>query len=136
MDQKVKLVNQHRPRYGLNTCLRALGLSKGTWHHRQHRRSPEQRDQPLKQRIRAVIEDHPGYGYRPILAELNDGSSERVNHKRLRRVLHTCDLGLPRCLPATRTGSVQRLIRQAGSCVNLVRGRDCGALERWRPNIV
>ena len=85
----------------------------------------------MKQRIRAVIEDHPGYGYRPILAELNDGSSERVNHKRLRRVLRTCDLGLPRCLPATRTGSVQRLIRQAGSCVNLVRGRDCGALEAF-----
>ena len=127
----MKLVNQHRPRYGLNPCLRALGLSKGTWHHRPHRRAPEQRDQPLKERIRAVIEDHPGYGYRPILAELNDGSSERVNPKRLRRVLRTCDLGLPRCLPATRTGSVQRLIRQAGSCVNLVRGRDGGALEAF-----
>ena len=39
LDQKVELVNQHRRRYGLNTCLRALGPSKGTWHHRQHRQS-------------------------------------------------------------------------------------------------
>ena len=131
MDQKVELVNQHRHRFGLNACLRALALSKGTWHHRQHRRSTEQRDQPLKQRVRDIIEDHPGYGYRPILAELNDGSSERVNHKRLRRVLNTYDLGLPRCLPATRPSSVQRLIGDAGSSVNLVRGRDFDALEAF-----
>ena len=66
-----------------------------------------------------------GYSPLPSLAY----SSECVNRKRLRRVLRAYDLGLPRCLPANRTGSVQRLIRQAGWSVNLVRGRDCRALE-------
>ena len=123
VDEKVELVKKHRQRYGLNVCLQAVALSKGTWHYRQHRSPPEQRDQLLRQRLRDIIEDHPGYGYRPILAELNDGSSERVNHKRLRRILNTYELGLPRCLPATRPSPLQRLIRQAGSSVNLVRGR-------------
>ena len=95
MDEKVELVKKHRQRYGLNVCLQAVALSKGTWYYRQHRSPPEQRDQLLRQRLRDIIEDHPGYGYRPILAELNDGSSERVNHKRLRRILNTYELGLP-----------------------------------------
>ena len=64
---------------------------------------------------------------------MNDGSSECVNHKRLRRVLRAPTIWDASLLPATRTGSVQRLIRQAGSCVNvnLVRGRDCRALEAF-----
>ena len=131
MDEKVELVKKHRQRYGLNVCLQAVALSKGTWYYRQHRSPPEQRDQLLRQRLRDIIEDHPGYGYRPILAELNDGSSERVNHKRLRRILNTYELGLPRCLPATRPSPLQRLIRQAGSSVNLVRGRAFDVLEAF-----
>ncbi len=66
-----------------------------------------------------------------MLAELNDGSPRRVNHKRLRRILNTYELGLPRCLPAARARSVQRLIRQAGSSVNLVQRREFGALEAF-----
>ena len=131
MDEKVELVNQHRHRFGLNACLRALGLSKGTWHYRQHRQPAAQRDQPLTQRVRDIIEDHPGYGYRPMLAELNDRSCDRVNHKRLRRILTTYELGLPRCLPAARPSALQRLIREASSSVNLVQGRDFDALEAF-----
>ena len=126
VDQKVELVNQHRPRYGLNTCLRALGLSKGTWHHRQHRRSPELRDQPLKQRIRAVIEDHP-YGYRPILAELNDGSSEACQPQATAARSAHVRLGLPRCFASypdrfgPATDSTGRLVCQPGARTGLRR---------------
>jgi len=131
VDEKLGLVKQHRHRFGLNACLRAAGLSKGTWHHRQHRPPPEQRDQDLRQRVRDIIEDNPSYGYRPILAELNESSSGLVNHKRLRRILNTYELGLPRCLPAARCSRVQRLIRQAGYSVNLVRGRKFDVLEAF-----
>ena len=70
MDEKVEQVEAHRHRYGLNACLRAVGLSKGTWHYRKHRLSRAERDAALKAEIVSVIESHPDYGYRRIHAEL------------------------------------------------------------------
>ena len=70
MDEKIELVQAHRGRYGLNACLRAVGLSKGTWHYRRHRKSQAERDAPLKAEIVSVIEAHPDYGERRIHAEL------------------------------------------------------------------
>ena len=130
MEDKVQLVTEYRGQFGLNACLEALGLSKGTWHYRQHRVDPETRDRALKERIESIIEQHPGYGYRPMRAELND-QGERVNHKRLLRVLSTYELSLPRSLPASSVSSVKRLIHEAGSSVNLVRGRHFGVLAAF-----
>ena len=67
----MQLVENHRRIYGLNRCLKALGLSKGTWHYRLHTK-PGQRtkDEALKGQIVKVIEEHPGYGYRRIQREL------------------------------------------------------------------
>jgi hypothetical protein len=45
------LVTQYRHEYGLNACLRALNLSKGTWYYRLHRRD---RDQALKAHIVSI----------------------------------------------------------------------------------
>jgi putative transposase len=88
VEEKVALVEEHRDSYGLNRCLKALGLSKGTYHYRRksfdHRRA---KDEALKERIVSVIEEHPAYGYRRIGRELEERDGERVNHKRLRRVL-------------------------------------------------
>ena len=123
-------MTEYRDQFGLNACLRALGLSKGTWHYRQHRVDPETRDRPLKQRIESIIEQHPAYGYRPMQADLND-QGERVNHKRLLRVLSTYELSLPRSLPASSVSAVKQLINQAGSSVNLVRSRHFGVLAAF-----
>ena len=62
MDEKIELVQAHRQRYGLNACLRAVGLSKGTWHYRRHRKSQAERDAALKAEIVSVIEANPDYG--------------------------------------------------------------------------
>ena len=91
MDEKIELVKVQRHRYGLNTCLRAVGLSKGTWHYRQRRRSGAERDVALKAEIVSVIEKHPGYGFRRIQAELKARLRRPINHKRLRRVLNQKD---------------------------------------------
>ena len=131
MDEKVELVDRYRHEFGLNACLRALGLSKSTWHHRQHRPDPAARDQPLRDALRAIIQEHPGYGYRPIQAELVEAGKGPVNHKRLLRVLRRYELGLPRCLPAATPSGVQQLIRHAGSSVNLVRRRSFEVLEAF-----
>ncbi len=129
MNEKIELVKAHRHRYGLNTCLRAVGLSKGTWHYRQRRRSRAERDAALKTEIVSVIEEHPGYGFRRIQAELVARLRRPINHKRLRRVLNQYDLGLRRCLPATSRSAVVEVVAQAGAAAELVRGRSFKPLE-------
>lgn len=34
MDDKIELVDENRDEHGLDRCLEALDLSKGTWHYR------------------------------------------------------------------------------------------------------
>jgi transposase InsO family protein len=70
--------------------------------------------------IRAIIREHPGYGYRRILPELRERTGERVNHKRLRRLLSEHELGLTRCLPKKRPSPVRQILREATGKLNLV----------------
>ncbi len=129
MDEKIDLVKANCHRYGLNTCLRAVGLSKSTWYYRQRRRSGAERDAALKAEIVSVIEEHPGYGFRRIQAELKARLRRPINHKRLRRVLNQYDLGLRRCLPAASSSPVVRMVAQAGARADLVKGRSFDPLE-------
>ncbi len=118
VDEKLALVEAHRHQYGLNACLRALGVSKGTWHHRPHRGDAAEKDAALKAAVVAIIAQHPAYGYRRILEALAASSAEPINHKRLRRVLKTYELGLLRCLPATKPSAVHQLLETAGSAID------------------
>ena len=132
MEEKVALVEEHRDSCGLNRCLKALGLSKGTYHYRRkssdHRRA---KDEALKERIVSVIEEHPAYGYRRIGRELEERDGERVNHKRLRRVLKDFELGLKRYLPRSKPSTVAKLVAAAGGSADLLKGRSFGVLEAF-----
>jgi transposase InsO family protein len=70
--------------------------------------------------IREIIRDHPDYGYRRILPELEERTGERVNHKRLRRLLNEHELGLPRCLPKATPSPMQKIMEEASGQLNLV----------------
>jgi transposase InsO family protein len=132
VEEKVALVEEHRDTYGLNRCLKALGLSRGTWHYQRHSK-PERRtkDEVLKERIVKVIKEHPGYGYRRIQRELAEQRGEPVNHKRLRRVLKSYELGLRRCLPRSKPSEVGKLVATAGRSADLIKGRSFEVLEAF-----
>jgi len=130
---KVALVAAHREEYGLNACLRALGLSKSVWYGRQRGIWKERKaaDLRMKEWILSVIGDHPGYGYRRICPELSERLGMPVNHKRVRRILRCYALGLPRCLPASKPSHVLRVIAEAGSCADLTKGRSFAPMEAF-----
>jgi hypothetical protein len=111
VEAKVMLAEKNRQKYGLNRCLRALGLSKGTWHRRQHRPAAPEKDRDLKGQVLTVVQDHPAYGYRRIGVELRERTGVRVNHKRLRRVLNLWDLALSRKVARPRPSGVRRILR-------------------------
>lgn len=132
MSEKMELAEGHRGDYGLNQTLGALGLSKGTYYYRRHH-EPRRRseDAQLKDRIVRVIEENPSYGYRRIHVELSKDAAEPVNHKRIRRILGDYELGLRRCLPRSKPSAVAKLVGEAGSSANLVKGRRFGVLEAF-----
>lgn len=113
-------MDQHKEERGLNRCLRAIDLPKSTYYYRLKSRGPSEDDQRLMQHIRAIIRDHPDYGYRRILPELRERTGEQINHKRLRRLLSDHELGLPRCLPKTKPSPVRQILRQASGRLNLI----------------
>jgi len=66
------LVREHREEFGLNACLRAMDVSKGTWHYREERRrqGPDPEEEALRADVVDILHDHPGYGRRRIQREL------------------------------------------------------------------
>jgi len=102
LDEKLELVEEHRDAHGLNACLEALGVSKGSWHYRMRngsrREERQTRDQALKPLVVEVIGENPAYGYRRIQPDLELATGEAVNHKRLRRLLNQWDLALHRAV--------------------------------------
>ena len=122
MERKLALVEQHRQRYGLNRCLRALGVSKSTWHRRRRRPEKRLRDEELKAKVLQVVEEHPAYGYRRIKVELAERYGTVVNHKRLRRCLREWDLALRRRVARPRPSEVRRILGRAKGKLNLLAG--------------
>jgi transposase InsO family protein len=125
--EKVRLTGQCKEDYGLNRCLQAIGLPKSTngdvsspAYRKRRPAGPSEDDQRLIQHIRAIMRDHPDYGYRRILPEFRERSGETVNHKRLRRLLREHELGLPRCLPKAKPSPVREILREASGQLNLV----------------
>jgi putative transposase len=132
VEEKVALVEEHRNTYGLNRCLKALDLSKGTWHYQRHSKPGRRtKDEALKERIVKVIEENPGYGYRRIGRELAEQFGERANHKRLRRVLKSYELGLKRCLPRSKPPALQGLVVTAGRSADLVKSQSFEVLQAF-----
>lgn len=83
------------------------------------------------QTIREIIAEHPAYGYRRILPELRERTGLRVNHKRLRRLLREHDLGLRRCLPASKPSAARQTLSECKGQLDLVKGREFGSLEAF-----
>ena len=122
MERKLSLVKEHRGKYGLNRCLRALGVSKSTWHRHQRRAKVSQEDEELKAKVLQVVKEHPAYGYRRIKVELAARYGTVVNHKRLRRLLSEWDLALKRQVARPRPSGVRRILKEAKGNLNLIRG--------------
>jgi len=129
VEDKVTLAEKHREEHGLNRCLRALGLSKGTWHRRQSRPAAPEKDRELKAQVLSVVGDHPAYGYRRIRVELRERTGERVNHKRLRRVLNAWNLALCRKVARPKPSGVRRILRTGRGKLDLVSGREMEPLQ-------
>ncbi|MBE0711556.1 MAG: transposase [Candidatus Aminicenantes bacterium] len=99
----------------------ALGLSKGTWHYAQRKRSYEEKHSSLRQPLFEIARHHPEYGYRRTKAELWDRGIP-VNRKVVERLHLAWDLAVIRRIRKPKTSYVAKLLQETGAKVNLVAG--------------
>ena len=59
MDEKLELVEEHRDDHGLNACLGALGVSKGSWHYRMRNGSKRAERQARDQALKPLVVEWP-----------------------------------------------------------------------------
>jgi putative transposase len=74
------------------------------------RYNPKPDDEKYLSHIRKVTDARPSYGYRRVTAQINREISERVNHKRIYRIMRIHHL----LLPATCVGVPTALRYSAG----------------------
>ena len=94
---RFQFVADHQERFGVKRLCRVLGIARSSFYHWRSsapaRAARQAADAALAARIRAVHHDSDGtYGVPRITAELRDpasrhGGQERVNHKRVARVM-------------------------------------------------
>jgi len=117
-EEKVELVEKYKGEYGLNTCLAAIELPKSTWYYQKRGKVVyEDKYKGLKGPVLDVIRENPGYGYRRILAELDNAGYE-VGEFVLRGMLERWELELLRtirkprhcryCTPTSRRSDMRR----------------------------
>jgi putative transposase len=123
------LVDQWARKYGVNRTLAALGLSKGSWHHRRrHGQVYTEKYAALKEPLLEIAHEHPHYGYRKVTVELRECYGLRVNGKVVRRLQNAWELPLVRRIHRPRPSAIRRVLRDMGDRINLV-----ATLEAIRP---
>jgi len=122
--EKVRLVDQARGEFGLQRALRAVGLARSTWYHRQGQTSYEARHEALRAPLLTIAEEYPEYGYRRATDEVSDRLGFRVNHKVVQTLNKAWGLAMLRGQRPTKPSGVRQVITAAGGRANLVAGLD------------
>ncbi len=95
---RFQFVADHRDAFEVKWLCAVMQIARSSfyawWAAADHRAAKAAADEVLAARIRAVHDEDGTYGAPRITAELNDGvpEGERVNHKRVARVMHTAGI--------------------------------------------
>ncbi len=129
-EEKVRLVREASPEYGLTAALEAVELPKSTWYYQQERVSYADKHQALRPLVEQVVAEHPDYGIRRVTEELQQGHQQLVNRKVVARLLGLWDLALRRSTHAPPPSGLQQVIAASGERANLLPGlSDIGLFE-------
>jgi len=105
----------------INSTCGLLGISKKSYY---HSRSPEQRvtdrHERLRQIVREIVKNNPGYGYRRIQVALAEDHGVRVRHKLLKKLLSLWGLQLQRRIRRPARSVLRGLLHWLGCRANLL----------------
>ncbi|MBA4867354.1 IS3 family transposase [Streptomyces sp. PSKA54] len=126
---RFQFVADHQRRYGVKRLCTILGIARSSFYYWRrtaaHRAARQAADAALASRIRAVHRESDGtYGVPRITAELRD-DGERINHKRIARVMRSIGLAGVRLRRRHRTTIADPAAAKAPDLI----GRDFSASE-------
>lgn len=96
-----------------------MGVAKSSYYYELGKEDWAERYEHLHAELAALVEKHPGYGYRRLLVELKK-KGFHLNHKVLRKLLKAWKLSLKRKVRAVQSG-IAKLLDELGERVNLAR---------------
>jgi putative transposase len=115
-------VERYGQEYGVNVSLKALGLSKGTWHYRGRiQQAYTEKHAALRAPLQETAVKHPEYGYRKVTTELKE-SGWQVNHKVVQRLQKAWELPLVRATRPPPQSAIRRALAEMGDRINLMVG--------------
>jgi len=128
----VKLVEEHSDKYGLNTCLSAIGLPKSTWYYWKNRKaSYQEKYGHLRGPILSIVREHPAYGYRRIIPELKD-RGHPVGEYVVRKLLRYWGLELVRSIKKPKPSGPRQYLQAKDGSWNLVKElKDPAPFQVW-----
>lgn len=129
--EQIALTRTWKGSHGLNRCLRVVGLAKSSWyaHQRSQSKDRPEADQWLTEQLVAIISDYPYYGWRKLTAEVRARTAQKINHKRVRRVLADQQLQLQRSVSGPPPSPVEKILQGHQGELNRLSGRSFGPFE-------
>lgn len=128
--EKVGLVREAIPEFGLQAALAAVELPRSTWYYQQRSVSYAGQYAHLREPLEEIAREHPEYGYRRTAVELREGYGVRVNRKVVQRLHRLWGLPLMRNTRAPKPSGIRQAITAVGDRVNLVaRLQEIGPFE-------
>jgi len=125
LTQKFSLIGKFKDQYGVNRCCSLLAVFKSSYYYYIHSRTltireKEKEEYELRQKIVAVIETHPAYGYRRLILELKK-KGVVINHKRLLLLLKSWGISLKRKIVKKTKSGIEAILSFLGSRVNAIK---------------
>lgn len=117
------MVKDYCQKFGLNFCLKVLGVAKSTFYtHKGKESSLTEKYQHLRARLTEIVEKNPSYGYRRIQLELKRGEKPIIiNHKPLKKLLKLWGLSVLRRVKKRKKSGIEKILQVLGERANLVK---------------
>ena len=117
----MKLVEERSSQYGLSACLSAIGLPKSTWYYwKKQKVAYEEKYGHLREPLLEVVREHPGYGYRRVIPELQERGYP-VGELVVRKLLGCWHLSLVRSIRKPRLSAPRQYLQGKHRGWNLVK---------------
>jgi len=105
--------------FGLNFCLKVLGVNKSSFYsHKDKESTLTNKYQDLREKVIKIVADNPSYGYRRIQLELKNNQGIIINHKPLKKLLKLWGLTSLRRIRGRKKSGIEKILEFLGVCRN------------------
>lgn len=118
------LVNKFCSAYGLNVCLKTIGIIKSSFYRLKDKKDKlstfKIKYEWLRGKVVKIITDNPAYGYRRIKQELKK-QNIIINHKVIKKLLKLWELSIKRNIKKREKSGIEKILEFLGLRANILK---------------